>query len=187
MNIRGLPTQSTTAYRYKFGAVGTMMTISMIKNSYSNQITSSYLILARILALLSVFWNSARMSCLISLALKVWASGPLPSSHRSAMSCRLDINTSITSCSLVHLATHFRSCTLALRLLSVLMLLVLLLLPSGGENVNNSGAFSVTTLRRACSCTASSVEMSSNAVMQPRISTTIEFSSVPSMIWRWSL
>lgn len=52
-------------------------------------------ILANTAALLSVFWNSALISPLTSLAVKSVAKEPLPSPHLSAKSCRLASNAAI--------------------------------------------------------------------------------------------
>ena len=57
----------------------------------------------------SVFWNSARTSCLTSAPLNSCARGPLPSAHLSTMSVSPAFSTSINSLYLSHLATYLYS------------------------------------------------------------------------------
>ena len=114
-------------------------------------IDSVHRIFARTAARLSVFWNKARTSCLTSDPVNSCASGPLPSAHRSAMSCRPAFSISNSSLNLSHLATCLKSSGL----------------PSGSPTGGwkQSGALSTTEDRRVWRREASSAEMSSSVVM----------------------
>ncbi len=70
--------------------------------SYQLHYAEGFLIFANTAALLSLFSKSARISSFTSSALSPCASGPFPSAHLSAISCRLALSIFCTSRNLHH-------------------------------------------------------------------------------------
>ena len=130
--------------------------------------TARYLILARTAALRSVFWKSARTNCFTSVGPHSAARGPLPSAQRSEMLCRLAFKMNIISLNLFHLRANWwmamRACETP---------------PVDSSTSNHAGHLAVNIDMTACSCVASSADMSSNDVIVDMISTSTEFNNVP--------
>lgn len=127
--------------------------------SMYRQFVNNYFILASTAARLSVFWNKALMSCLISLGENSEANGPLPSDQRSLISCRLLLSTSCSSMNLDHSDTCLWSSAFAIALLLISSSVSCELVEKSVVPLSSICLVSKTSLR------AASVEMSSSTVM----------------------